>query len=74
MTLAGCAATFSPSLRFCWCCLIHAIEVAFESIDVSGPETTELCQPDVHMLKRSRFQAVEAALRVDGGFDEAGVS
>ncbi len=48
--------------------------MAFESIDVSGPESAERSEPGVHLLKRFRFQAVEAALRIDRGFYEAGVS
>jgi hypothetical protein len=54
--------------------LIHAVEVAFESIYVSGPEPTERSQPGIHLLKWSRFQPVETALRVHGGFHETGLS
>jgi len=54
--------------------LIHAIEVAFERIDVGGPEAAELSQPGVYLLKWSRFQAVETALRVHRGFHETGVA
>ena len=53
---------------------IHAIEVAFESVHVGRPEAAELGQPSVDLLKRFRFQAVEATLCVDGGFDEAGLT
>jgi len=52
----------------------HAVEVTFESIDVSGPEAAELGQPCIHLLKWFRFEPVEAALGVYCGFDEAGVS
>ena len=52
--------------------LIHTIEVAFESVHVSGPEPAELSQPFIHLLKRFRFQPVYAALRVHRGFDETG--
>jgi len=48
--------------------------MAFESIDVHRPEATELFEPGVELLKWSRFQPVEAALRVDCRFDEAGVA
>jgi hypothetical protein len=44
--------------------MIHTIEVAFESIQMSGPEPAELSQPRIHLLKWSRFQPVETALRV----------
>jgi len=30
----------------------HAVEVAFESIHVSGPESAEPSQPPIHLLKR----------------------
>jgi len=53
--------------------MIHAIKVAFESIDVSGPEAAELSQPSIHLLKWFRFQSVETALCVDRRFHEAGV-
>jgi hypothetical protein len=53
---------------------IHAVEVAFESIQVSGPEPTELSQPGIQLLKWFRFQPVETALCVHGGFDETGVA
>jgi hypothetical protein len=48
--------------------------MAFESIDVDRPEATELGEPGVELLKRSGLQAIEAALRVDSRFDEAGVA
>jgi hypothetical protein len=50
--------------------LINAVEVAFESIQVSGPEPAELSQPGIHLLKWFRFQPVETALCVHGGFNE----
>ena len=53
---------------------MHAIEVAFESIHVGVPEAAELGQPGVHLLEALGLKAVEAALRVDGGFDEAGLA
>ena len=53
---------------------IHAVEVAFESIYVKGPEPSELRQPGIHLLKRFRFQPVETALRVHRGFHETGVT
>ena len=51
---------------------MHAVEVTFESIHVSGPEPTEGCQPGFHFLKRVRFQPVDTALSVHRGFHEAG--
>jgi len=53
---------------------VHAVEVAFESVDVSGPEAAELSQPGIQFLKWFRFQAVETALCVHRGFDEARVT
>jgi hypothetical protein len=54
--------------------LIHTVEVAFESIYVRGPEPAERSQPSVHLLKWFRFQPIETALCVHGGFYEAGLS
>jgi hypothetical protein len=54
--------------------LIHAVEVAFESIYVSGPELTERSQPGIHLLKWFWLQSVETALCVHRGFDETGLS
>ena len=54
--------------------LVHAIEMSFESIDVARPETAELLEPTIEFLKRSGLQAIQAALGVDGRFDEAGVA
>ena len=54
--------------------VIHSIEVAFESIYVSGPEAAELSQPGVQLLKRFGIQPVETALCVDCGFHETGVA
>ena len=54
--------------------LIHAVEVAFESIYVSGPKAAELSQPGIQLLKWFRFQPVETALCVHGGFYETGLS
>jgi len=53
---------------------MHAVEVAFESIYVSGPEPTELTQPDIDLLKWFRFQPVETALCVYRGFHETGLA
>jgi hypothetical protein len=54
--------------------LIHPVEVAFESIYVSGPEPTERSQPGIYLLKRFRFQSVETALCVHRRFYETGLS
>ena len=48
--------------------------MAFESIYTRGPETTEGREPGIDFLERFRFQAVEPALCVHGGFDETGVA
>ena len=50
------------------------VEVAFESIYVSGPEPTERSQPGIHLLKWFRFHSVESALCGHGGFHETGVA
>jgi hypothetical protein len=54
--------------------LIHALEVAFESIYVSGPEPAELLEPGIYLLKWFRFQSVETALCIHRGFYETGLS
>jgi hypothetical protein len=54
--------------------LIHAVEVALESIQVSGPESPERSQPGIDLLEWFRFQPVEAALCVHRGFYETGLS
>jgi len=54
--------------------LIHAVEVAFESIYVSGPEPAERRQPGIHLLKRFWRQSVETALCVHRGFYETGLA
>jgi hypothetical protein len=54
--------------------LIHAVEVAFESVDVSGPELTERSQPGIELLKGFRFQPVETALCFHRGLYETGLS
>jgi hypothetical protein len=54
--------------------VIHAVEVAFESIYVSGPEPAERSQPGVHLLEWFGFQPVETALCVHRGFHETGLA
>jgi len=54
--------------------LTHAVEVAFEGIDMSGPEPTELGQPGAYLVKWFRLQSVEAALSVHRGFHETGLA
>jgi len=54
--------------------LIHAVEVAFESIHVSGPEPAERSQPGIHLMKWFSFQPVETALCVHLGFNETGLA
>jgi len=53
---------------------MHAIEVAFESIDVNRPEPAELGQPGIHLPKWFRFQPVQTTLRVHRGFHKTGVA
>ena len=65
---------FSWGLPFRWWGLVHAIEMAFESIDVRRPEATELSEPGVELLEWSRLQPIEPALSVYSRFDETGVS
>ncbi len=54
--------------------MIHAVEVAFESIHVSGPEPAEPGQPGIQLLKWFRFQTVETTLRIHRGFHETGLA
>ena len=53
---------------------MHVVQVAFESIYVSGPEPAERSQPGIHLLKWFRIQPVETALCVHRGFYETGLS
>ena len=53
---------------------VHAVEVAFESIYVRGPEAAELSEPGVQLLKWFRFESVETSLCVHRGFHETGVA
>ena len=53
---------------------VHAVEMAFESIDVRGPEPAELIQPGIDLLKWFRPQPVETPLRVHSGLHETGVA
>ncbi len=64
---------------FSWCrpfrCrLFDAVEVALQSVYVSGPEAAELREPVIHLLKWFRFQPVETPLRVHGSFHETGLA
>jgi len=54
--------------------LIHAVEVSFESIQMSGPEPTEPSQPGIELFEWFRFQPVETALCVHRGFHEASIA
>jgi len=54
--------------------LIHAVEVAFERIQVSGPDPTKRSQPGIHFPKRFWLQPVETALCVHCRFHETGVA
>jgi hypothetical protein len=48
--------------------------VAFESIQVSGPQAAERSQPRLHLLKRFRLQPVETPLCGHRGFHETGLA
>jgi hypothetical protein len=54
--------------------LIHPVEVAFESINMSGPEPAERSQPGIDLLKWFGLQSVETALCVHRGFHETGLA
>ena len=54
--------------------MLDAVEVAFESIHVSGPEPAERSQPGIDLLKWFRFQSVETALCVHRRFHETGLA
>lgn len=51
---------------------MDVIEMAFESINVSGPEPAEGSQPGIDLPKWFRSQPVETALCVHRGFYETG--
>src|SRR5947208_4689533 len=70
----GRSSVSSPRLPFRRCRLIHAVEVAFKSIHVSGPELAERSQPGLHLQKWFWLQPVETALRVHRGFHETGLA
>jgi len=53
---------------------MHAVEVAFESIYVNGPEATERSKPRIHLLQRFRLQTVQTTLRVHRGFHKTGLA
>ena len=48
--------------------------MAFESIDVSGPELAEGSEPVVDLLKGFGSEPVETALSVHGGLHETGAA
>jgi hypothetical protein len=52
--------------------LVHAVKVALESIQVSGPEPAKGSEPGIQLPKRLGFQPVETALCVYGAFHETG--
>ena len=54
--------------------MLHAVEIAFESIDVTGPEAAELIEPSIELPKWFRFQQVKTTLCVHSGFDETGLA
>jgi hypothetical protein len=42
--------------------MIHAAEMAFKSIDLSGPEPTQRRRPVINLLKRFRVQPAETTV------------
>src|SRR5207302_4024786 len=64
----------SSCLPFRWCGSIHAVEVAFESIDVSGPEPAELrqCAERPHLACQLRELNEVAASVLQHGNGRAG--
>ncbi len=52
----------------------RAVEVTFERIYVRGPEAAERSQPGIDLLQGFRFEAVETALCVHRGFNDAGIA
>ena len=48
--------------------------MAFEGIDVGGPDPAEGRQPGVDLLQRFGLDPVQATLSVHGGFNEAGLA
>jgi hypothetical protein len=53
---------------------VHAVQVAFERVQVTGPEPAKLSQPVIQLLKGFRSQPVEPALRVYRGFYKTGLA
>jgi len=45
--------------------------MALEGIDVRGPMSAKLREPDIDLLKRLGPKSIHAALRIDRNFDEA---
>jgi hypothetical protein len=54
--------------------IAHAIEVALKGVDVCGPEAAKGLKPGVDFLERFGPEPVQTALRVHGGFNEAGIT
>ena len=54
--------------------MIHAIEMAFESIDVGGPKAPEGRKPGIDLPERLRPEPVETSLRVDSRLHEVGLT
>jgi len=53
---------------------MYSVQVAFERIDVRGPEPAERRQPGIELLQGFRFQPIETALCVHGGLHETGLA
>ena len=49
---------------------MHAVEMAFESAQVSGPEPAELCQPGVELLKGLWSKRVHPLRSIGTDLDE----
>jgi len=50
------------------------VEMAFERIEMRGPELTEWRQPGIHLLEWFRFEPVQTALCIHRGFYEASLT
>ena len=54
--------------------LLHPVEVALQSVQMSGPEPAERSQPFIQFLKRFRSEAIKTSLCIHGGLHKAGLA
>src|SRR5215468_12554720 len=57
---------------FRWCGWVHAVEVAFESIQVRGPKPTVLLDPGSGVFEWPGIQAAGTPLRLAAAQDQSG--